>query len=100
MSIEKNRERLAIVSQERITDEFNKILLSKKPSIGLGSLNKIFQFRLMNDLSITHLYLGNSYEIIGCVSPSGSFVNNDRLVGRSFKDLYTPEKNYLTLTSS
>ena len=35
----------------------------KKPSIGLGSLNKIFQFRLMNDLSITHLYLGNSYEI-------------------------------------
>jgi len=44
-SIEKNRERLSIVSQERITDEFNKILLSKKPSIGL---NLLFKTKLLH----------------------------------------------------
>lgn len=32
--IESARERIAIVSQERITDELNKIILSKKPSTG------------------------------------------------------------------
>lgn len=35
-----NAHRLSIVSQERITDEFNKILLSPKPSIGLDMLSK------------------------------------------------------------
>ncbi len=33
-----NKERLKIVSAERITDEFNKILLSRKPSVGLKLL--------------------------------------------------------------
>ena len=33
-------ERLSIVSQERIIDEFNKILASKKPSIGLQMLHE------------------------------------------------------------
>ncbi len=37
-AIRKNVERLAIVSQERITEEFNKIMLSKKPSVGLKLL--------------------------------------------------------------
>lgn len=31
-------DRIKIISQERITDEFNKILLSKKPSVGLDLL--------------------------------------------------------------
>ena len=35
-----NAERIKIVSQERITDELNKILLSKKPSIGLDLLSR------------------------------------------------------------
>lgn len=35
-----NVERLSIVSQERITDELNKIILSPKPSIGFDLLNK------------------------------------------------------------
>tara|TARA_B100001093_G_scaffold331603_1_gene316643 strand:- start:55106 stop:56530 length:1425 start_codon:yes stop_codon:yes gene_type:complete len=39
-SIKNNRERLSIVSQERITDEFNKILLSQQPSIGIKLLFK------------------------------------------------------------
>lgn len=37
-AIKKNASRIKIVSKERITDEFNKILLSPKPSIGLRSL--------------------------------------------------------------
>lgn len=36
--IKNNRDRIRIVSQERITDELNKILLSSKPSIGLDLL--------------------------------------------------------------
>jgi len=37
-AIEKTRDRLAIVSQERITEEFRKIMLAEKPSIGLNLL--------------------------------------------------------------
>ena len=37
-AIKDHKERIAIVSQERITDEFNKIMLSKKPSVGLNLL--------------------------------------------------------------
>ena len=44
ISIKKNYERLKIVSNERIIDEFNKILLSKKPSIGL---NLLFETKLL-----------------------------------------------------
>ncbi len=47
-AIKNNVERIKIVSQERITDELNKIILSPKPSIGFnylfdtGLLHKIF----------------------------------------------------------
>jgi len=36
--IVRNRERISIVSQERITDELNKIILSPQPSVGLDAL--------------------------------------------------------------
>ena len=39
-SIKQNTERLNIVSIERITDEFNKIMLCPKPSIGINLLYK------------------------------------------------------------
>ena len=39
-AIIKNADRIRIVSQERITDELNKIMLSKKPSIGWDLLSK------------------------------------------------------------
>ncbi|MDB5116125.1 MAG: tRNA nucleotidyltransferase [Mucilaginibacter sp.] len=48
-AIKNNADRIKIVSQERITDELNKIILSPKPSIGFnylfdtGLLHKIFQ---------------------------------------------------------
>jgi poly(A) polymerase len=47
-SIEKNAERINIISKERITDELNKIIVSEEPSIGFkllfdtGLLYKIF----------------------------------------------------------
>lgn len=37
-SIRRNKERIKIISQERITDELNKIVLAKKPSIGFELL--------------------------------------------------------------
>lgn len=39
-AIERNRERIGIISKERITDELNKIILSKKPSVGFCLLDK------------------------------------------------------------
>lgn len=44
-AIVKNKERIAIVSRERITDELNKIILSEKPSIGF---NILFDTRLLH----------------------------------------------------
>jgi putative nucleotidyltransferase with HDIG domain len=40
LAIERNKERIAIVSQERITDELNKIIASPKPSVGFDLLFK------------------------------------------------------------
>ena len=45
-SIQKNRERLSIISQERITDEMNKIILSSQPSVG---------FNLLHDTNILNI---------------------------------------------
>ena len=39
-SIKKNAERIKIISKERITDELNKIILTKKPSIGFKLLEE------------------------------------------------------------
>lgn len=39
-SIAKNADRIKIISQERITDELNKIMMSDKPSIGWDLLSK------------------------------------------------------------
>jgi len=39
-AIIKNKDRIKIVSKERITDELNKIILSPKPSIGFNLLDK------------------------------------------------------------
>lgn len=39
-SVKVNKDRIKIISQERISDELNKIMMSKKPSIGLDLLYK------------------------------------------------------------
>ena len=40
-AIKENKERIEIISKERITDELNKIILSKKPSKGFKLLEKV-----------------------------------------------------------
>jgi putative nucleotidyltransferase with HDIG domain len=40
LGISDTAHRISIISQERVTDEFNKIMLSKKPSVGLDLLYK------------------------------------------------------------
>lgn len=45
--IKDNVQRISIISQERVTDEINKILLSPKPSIGLDLLYKSGLMRLI-----------------------------------------------------
>ncbi len=47
LGITETAERISIISQERITDEFNKILLSPKPSIGLDLLYKTGVLKLI-----------------------------------------------------
>jgi len=39
-SIKENRERIAIISKERISDELNKIMLSRRPSVGFNLLDQ------------------------------------------------------------
>ncbi len=39
-AIEKNKERIRIITKERINDELNKIMLSRRPSVGLSLLEK------------------------------------------------------------
>jgi poly(A) polymerase len=46
VSISKNKERIKIISKERITDELNKIILAKMPSIG---------FKILFDTGLLHL---------------------------------------------
>ena len=46
-SIERNKERIEIISKERIADELNKIILSPKPSIGFVLLEKTGLLKLI-----------------------------------------------------
>lgn len=55
-SITKNKERIKIISKERITHEINKIILSKKPSIG---------FKLLFDTGLLHLIFPEMVALYG-----------------------------------
>lgn len=55
-SITKNKERIAIISKERITDELNKILSAPKPSIG---------FKLLFDTGILHFIFPEMVKLHG-----------------------------------
>ena len=55
-AITDNAERIKIISQERITDELNKIILSEKPSIG---------FKLLFDTGLLHIILPKMVDLAG-----------------------------------
>lgn len=55
-AIRENRERISIISQERITDELNKIIMSKKPSIG---------FKILFETELLHLIFPQMADLAG-----------------------------------
>jgi tRNA nucleotidyltransferase/poly(A) polymerase len=61
-AIKRNRERISIVSQERITDELNKIILSKRPSSG---------FRLLFDSGLLELIFPEMHALHGIDTVDG-----------------------------
>ena len=66
-SICKNADRLSIISKERIAEELNKILLSKKPSIGL---------KLLFNTKLLHQFFPEMVELQG-VEERGKFAHKD-----------------------
>ncbi len=61
-SISRNRERIKIVSTERVSDELNKIILSPKPSIG---------FRLLDDSGLLQLIFPEMHALKGIEEKNG-----------------------------
>ena len=66
-SICKNTDRLSIISKERITEELTKILLSKKPSIGL---------KLLFNTKLLHQFFPEMVHLQG-VEERGEFAHKD-----------------------
>lgn len=66
-AIKSQKERISIVSKERITDELNKIILSKKPSVG---------FNYLFDTGLLHLIFPQMANLFGV----------DIIKGRAHKD--------------
>ena len=84
-SIQRNNERLKIISNERIIEEFNKILLSEKPSIGLkllfdANLLTIFFPELVNlqgkETINNHTHKDNFYHTLQVVDNISKKTNN------------------------
>ncbi len=61
-AITANKQRISIVSKERITDELNKIILSPKPSIG---------FKLLFDTGLLHLIFPEMVKLYGTETIKG-----------------------------
>ncbi|MDR6570406.1 HDIG domain-containing protein [Chitinophaga ginsengisegetis] len=65
-AIQENAERIRIISQERISDEFNKIMLSVKPSVGLDLLYKSGLLKIifpqMIDMVGVEMYEGKGHK--------------------------------------
>jgi putative nucleotidyltransferase with HDIG domain len=61
-AISKNKERIKIVSKERITDELNKIILSPIPSVG---------FKLLFDTGLLHIIFPEMVKLYGVETING-----------------------------
>ncbi len=75
-AIKYNRKRIKIVSRERITDEFNKILMSKKPSRGLKLLDKSGLLELI----FPELFNMKGIEIINGFGHKDNFIHTIQVV--------------------
>lgn len=62
LAITRNKERITIVSKERITDELNKIILSPIPSVG---------FKLLFDTGLLHLIFPEMAKLYGVETING-----------------------------
>ncbi len=62
LAITRNKERISIVSKERITDELNKIILSPIPSVG---------FKLLFDTGLLHLIFPEMVKLYGVETING-----------------------------
>jgi poly(A) polymerase len=62
LAITRNKERIAIVSKERVTDELNKIILSPIPSVG---------FKLLFDTGLLHLIFPEMAKLYGVETING-----------------------------
>ena len=63
-AIRHNRQRISIVSQERVTDELNKILMTEKPSVG---------FLLLDETGLLEIILPDLYQMKGVEEVEGQF---------------------------
>nr|WP_295867116.1 HD domain-containing protein [uncultured Chitinophaga sp.] len=65
-AIQENADRIRIITQERISDEFNKIMLSPKPSVGLDLLYKAGLLKIifpqMTDMVGVEMYEGKGHK--------------------------------------
>jgi putative nucleotidyltransferase with HDIG domain len=61
-AVKEQRERIKIISQERITDELNKIILSPKPSVG---------FKLLYDTGLLQIIFPQMVDLAGAESVDG-----------------------------
>lgn len=61
-AISRNKERLSIISGERISEELNRIILSKKPSVG---------FRLLDETGLLELFMPQFVALKGAETKEG-----------------------------
>ena len=76
--LEANRERLKIVSKERIMDEFNKIMASPQPSIGIKLLEKA---RLL-DVFFPELTALEGVEVVEGIGHKDNFIHTLKVVDK------------------
>ena len=76
--LETNRERLKIVSKERIMDEFNKIMASPRPSIGIKLLEKS---RLL-DVFFPELTALEGVEVVDGIGHKDNFIHTLKVVDK------------------
>ncbi len=68
-ALKKNKERIKIVSRERIADELNKIILAKKPSVGF---NLLFETELLH-IIFPHMVKLHGVEFVGSKGHKDNF---------------------------